>query len=403
MAIIILAEDSPSDRYIIESILKEINFKVKSFDNGKDAFNAIYNSNEPVISILDWNMPEMDGVTVCQNLFNEPPKQPYYNIIVTAKTLEKHIDEALDMGANDFIEKPIKSFELKARIKAGLRILSITELQIKSNSRLLDYTTRVEQIAQERAQQLVHAERLSSLGVLSAGLAHEINNPVSFISVNIETLEENTGVLKSIIDREKSSPTDIERSKLFLDSIPDILSEMKSGISRIREIINGLKTYARSDSGNKTIFNINDCIYSAIKLCKNKLRYNISLDLNLNESHSIFASFTEIEQIIINLLINASDAIESCKENGTISISTFTKNNNVVIEVKDDGPGIPEDKLSKIFTPFFTTKEVGKGTGLGLSISQNIIKSNNGDLLAENNYSGGANFKIILPIKNRRQ
>lgn len=403
MAVFVLAEDSPSDRYIIESILKEIGFKVLSFDNGKDAFHAVHNSDEPVITILDWNMPEMNGVTVCQNLYNDPPKQPYYNIIVTAKTLETHIDEALDMGANDFIEKPIKAFELKARIKAGLRILSITELQIKSNSRLLDYTTRVEQIAQERAQQLIHAERLSSLGILSAGLAHEINNPVSFISVNIETLEENTGVLKSIIDREKSSLTDIERAKLFLDAIPEILKEMKSGISRIREIINGLKIYARSDSSNKTIFNINDCIYSAIKLCKNKLKYNIALDLNLNENPAVFASFTEIEQIIINLLINASDAIESHKEKGTISIATSIKQNNIIIEVKDDGPGIPEDKLNKIFTPFFTTKEVGKGTGLGLSISQNIIKSNNGDILAENNYSGGANFKIILPIKNRRQ
>lgn len=399
---IIIADDNPTDRLILRSILESMGHVVSIFDNGIEAYNAIYTSNEPTISILDWHMPEMDGVTICHKLFNDPPKHPFYNIIITGKTLEENINKALEMGANDYIEKPIKPLELKARINAGLRMLSIAELQLKSNARLLDYTTRIEEIAQERAQQLVHAERLSSLGILSAGLAHEINNPVSFISVNIDTLEENCVILKNALNNKNMSPEEIRRAELFINTIPEILAEMKSGIGRIREIINGLKTYVHKNNSNKTTFYINDCIDSAISLCQNKLKDKVSLNLKLDKNFPIFGSANEIEQIIINLLINATDAIESFKENGNISISTFKNDNNVIIEITDDGPGIPKDKIENIFTPFFTTKEVGKGTGLGLSISQNIIKSYNGSLLAENNEFAGAKFTIILPIKSRR-
>lgn len=396
---IIIADDNPTDRVIIETILNDIGFKGIAFNNGIDAYNAINTSKEPVIAILDWEMPGLNGIDICQRLYNDPPQQPFHIIIVTAKTTEHYIYEALDKGANDFIEKPIKSFELKARIKAGLRILSIAELQIESNVRLLDYTTRIEQLAQERAQQLIHAERLSSLGVLSAGLAHEINNPVSFISVNINTLEENFPKLNSLLSGNNVKAEDYEKGKAFLETMPEILDEMKSGIDRIMEIINGLKTYVYKDNSQKKHFSIIKCINEAIKLCKNRLKYNITLMLNLIDDFELFGSENEMQQIFVNLLINATDAIEGHKTKGTISVSTRSTNNNFLITIEDNGPGLPEDKTNQIFTPFFTTKEVGKGTGLGLSISQNILKKYNGEIYAENIPNGGAKFNIILPNK----
>lgn len=403
MAKILIADDSPTDRCIVESIVKDMGFPIDIYENGIDIYDAIRSAQEPVFAILDWNMPGISGVSICQKLYNDPPPQPFYTLIVTAKSLKEHINEALDKGANDFIEKPIRPFELKARINSGLRMLSLAELQIKSNARLLDHTTRIEEIAQERALQLVHAERLSSLGILSAGLAHEINNPVSFISVNIDTLKENCDILKSAFTQNDISDDERKRIELFINSIPDILSEMSSGIFRIREIINGLKKYVHKDTNKKTTFKVNDCINLAINLCKNRLIYNHNIQLNLDKNFPIYGSSNEIEQILVNLLINAADAIESIKEKGNISISTSEKNKRVLIKVVDDGPGIPKDKLENIFTPFFTTKEVGKGTGLGLSISQNIIKNYNGELKATNNEKEGATFSIELPIKVRRQ
>lgn len=403
MAKIIIADDSPTDRCIIQSILQDMGIIVDVYENGINAYNAIRSVQEPVFAILDWNMPGISGVSICQKLYNDPPPQPFYTLIVTAKSLKEHINEALERGANDFIEKPIRPFELKARINSGLRMLSLAELQIKSNTRLLEYTTRIEEIAQERALQLVHTERLSSLGVLSAGLAHEINNPVSFISVNIDTLKENCGILKTAFTNKNISEDEKKRIEFFINSIPDILSEMSSGIHRIREIINGLKKYVHKDTSKKTTFKINDCINSAVNLCQNRLKYNHNVNLNLIGNFPIFGSSNEIEQIIVNLLINATDAIESVKEKGNISISTSEKNKNVIIKITDDGPGIPQNDLDNIFTPFFTTKEVGKGTGLGLSICQNIIKSYNGELNAVNNEDTGATFMVKLPIKARRK
>jgi C4-dicarboxylate-specific signal transduction histidine kinase len=253
----------------------------------------------------------------------------------------------------------------------------------------------MERLAAERAEQLVRADRLSTIGVLSAGMAHEINNPASFVAINIQTLEENIHVVEKALEND-TTPEQVESAKNFMTIVPEILQEMKTGMTRIRTIVNGLKTYSHMSHEKREWFVLERCIDSALQLCENRLKYHITVTTEYNNSRKVYGDSNQIEQVFINLFTNAADAIEEHTKEGKLIITTEYMDGKVIAKVRDTGPGIPEGKLEKVCMPFFTTKPVGKGTGLGLSISSNIINDHKGELLIENHPEGGAIFTIKL-------
>jgi C4-dicarboxylate-specific signal transduction histidine kinase len=392
---IFIADDSMIERLILEKTLKSFGFSVKSFDNGESVLKEIFGADKPVLVLLDWLMPGMDGVKVCKALAEDPPKVPVYAIIVTSRTDSNDVAFALDNGADDFIAKPYNKTELRARINVGVRLLTLRQQLIESHKNLLEYTKSMEKLAAERAKQLVHADRMSTIGVLSAGMAHEINNPASFVAINIQTLEENM----SIIEKALGDDTDAERidqARNFMTNVPEILQEMKSGMTRIRTIVNGLRTYSHMSHEKREWFAIEQCIDSALHLCENRLKYNVSVITDYKNNKKVYGDSNQIEQVFINLITNAADAIEEHSKEGKLFITTEYDNGKVIAKVRDTGPGIPDGKMEKICMPFFTTKPVGKGTGLGLSISSNIINDHKGELQIGNHPEGGAVFTIIL-------
>lgn len=395
---IYIADDSNTDRMILEAILKKLGYKVTSFATGTAVFDAIQLISEPIIILLDWLMPDRSGIDICMELVKRPPPGLIYIIIATSRSDKSDIAYALENGADDFITKPFDKTELRARINAGIRLLTFHEHLIASNQRLITYTKKIEQLADSRAQQLLHADRLSTIGVLSAGIAHEINNPTSFVSINIQTLEENFPLLTEL---STNSSTDEQKQKAlnFIAIMPEIFNEMKNGVARIRNIVNGLKIYAHVPTKEHKWFSVDECIESALLFCSNRLKGFSSIKKELSKLPQIFGNQDQLEQVLVNLFTNAVDAIEDTKKKGTLAISTKLEDEKVIISVHDNGPGVPKDKLDEIFMPFFTTKPIGKGTGLGLSISKNIISDHQGELLVSNNPDGGAVFKIILPVK----
>jgi C4-dicarboxylate-specific signal transduction histidine kinase len=196
--------------------------------------------------------------------------------------------------------------------------------------------------------------------------------------------------------KEGASEEQIKSAENFISTIPEILAEMKSGMARIKTIVNGLKTYSHMSHEKRNWIEIEQCIHSALQLCENRLKYHIKVVKDFKKTPKIFGDANQIEQVLINLFTNAADAIEETGKDGTLYITTDFINEKVIVNVHDTGSGIPENKIEKIFMPFFTTKPIGKGTGLGLSISRNIINDHKGELLIENHPEGGANFKIIL-------
>jgi len=262
---------------------------------------------------------------------------------------------------------------------------------------------------QETQQQLIRSEKLASIGRLSAGIAHEINNPVGFVSSNstsllgyISRIKEilkmyRMGMKKEVIDkREKQLKLDF-----ILDDIDKLLMENIEGLARITNIVSNLKKFSRDDQSNEFVnSDINDGIRSVLILVKNETKYYADLMTDFGDIGQISCNISELNQMFLNMIINSVQAIkeQARNEKGLITIKTWKDPDWVFISVSDDGPGIPLEIRDKIFDPFFTTKPVGTGTGLGLSICYEIVVTKHkGDIRLESDSGKGTTFTIKIP------
>lgn len=255
--------------------------------------------------------------------------------------------------------------------------------------------------------QLVQSEKMASIGLLSAGIAHEINNPIGFIKSNLEVLVEYLQAVEQYFNDVNTMLENSELSEphqqlihqydllfLFEDVFP-LLESSSVGVSRVTEIVQSLKTFARVDTQDKSRTNINDGLNAAVNMVMNELKYHCQLHIELSELPEIMVYPGKLNQVFMNLLINAGQAIEN---KGDIYIRSFFEKGYVVIEIKDNGCGIEKQALTQIFTPFYTSKPVGQGTGLGLSISHSIIKDHDGCIEVESEVGKGTRFTIYLPV-----
>ena len=260
--------------------------------------------------------------------------------------------------------------------------------------------------------QLVQSEKMASLGQLTAGIAHEINNPVNFIYSGIAGLKKNLSALMTIIDQydtieDKTSFSDkiqeIQQLKSAMDyqevrtDIDGLLLSIEDGAERTGEIVKSLRTFSRTDATELNEINVHHNIDSTLVLLQNRIRDHITIEKIYDPNLPNIESYNgQLNQVIMNLLTNAVQAIG---EEGHITIATRSLTNQIEIEITDSGTGIPEAEQSRIFEPFFTTKEVGEGTGLGLSISYGIIQKHNGSIAVASEVDKGTSFTIRLPIK----
>lgn len=388
---ILVADDAATSRAVLLLMLAKRGYQAAAVANGQEAWDMLHRDRRLRVVLLDWMMPGMDGPDLCRLLRQSEMNKNTYVIMLTARSDPKEIVEGLKSGADDYVSKPPDMAILCARIDAGIRLVLLRhEVEV--------YAHEMERVAQERAVQLAHADRMSTLGVLSAGIAHEINNPTSFIAINLQTLETHWPSIARAVD---GVADDRERAvaRTLSAEMPQILAEMKDGVSRIREIVSGLKFYARLDSGARASTSLNECVEDALKLCRNRLKYHVDVDTCLAaERPVILADRKQIDQVIVNLLINAADALEEAHHaHGRITVTTRLLPEGVVMTVGDTGPGIPVAVLPKLFTPFYTTKKIGKGTGLGLAICRSIIEEHGGTITVANQPASGALFTITFP------
>ncbi len=255
----------------------------------------------------------------------------------------------------------------------------------------------------------VQQEKLASIGQLAAGVAHEINNPLGFLNSNHRTM---TSFLKSLrsacleararFGKEIDDISERYDLDFIFGEVDSLISESDEGFRRIIDIVQNLKSFARIDSSQTmSPYNVNEGLKSTLVVARNEIKYVAEVELDLHELPTIPALGGEVNQVFLNILVNAAQAIESQKrrDKGRIRISTGREGDRVVVTIADDGPGIPDDIKLKVFDPFFTTKEPGKGTGLGLALSYDIIvRKHGGSLSVADSPSKGAQFRIELPI-----
>ncbi len=270
----------------------------------------------------------------------------------------------------------------------------------------------------ESQVQLVQAEKMSSLGSLVAGISHEINTPLWYLISNATTIQERLGTVKELSAvskgmlekvRSRENPRQAlseglnALNKLYHDGLDDdieeagdLLEDCIDGLNDLTEMAQSLKDFSRLDRAPVGEFDVNDGLDKTLLIAKNKLKDKVTVHKEYGDVPAVVCSPSQINQIFLNLITNAADAIES---SGEVTLSTRAEGNKVLISVSDTGGGIPDDILSKIHDPFFTTKEVGSGTGLGLSIVDKIIKSHHGSLQVESTVGEGTTFTVVLPVE----
>lgn len=270
-------------------------------------------------------------------------------------------------------------------------------------------------ISIKKAQQkLIESEKMASLGQLTAGVAHEINNPINFVSANITPLKRGLDEVKELIKsyqllNKENYDTQIEAIKALEDEIDysyleneltEIIEGIQVGAKRTSDIVKSLKHFARADQDQKTMANVNECITSTLKIVTNKLG-EIQLRKNLDQLPEINCYPGKLNQILLNLFVNAIDAIDAqsfTESEGILEISSKRIEKEIIITVKDNGVGIPEEAQQKLFDPFYTTKDVGKGTGLGLSLVYSFVELHNGSISFDTVEGKGTTFTVKLPI-----
>jgi signal transduction histidine kinase len=310
-----------------------------------------------------------------------------------------------------------ESFE-EIRKKTALLAESEKKYRTLAESLEVEIVRKTREIKEAQGQ-LLHQEKLASIGQLAAGVAHEINNPMGFITSNLRTLTGYTRDLFQALEMYRRFVEEIEaiavergdcvpamigelRKNLepldivyLFEDVPQLLRESLSGAERINKIVLDLKDFAHPGEEDPVYSDVIQCIESTLNIVWNELKYKAKVVKSFTPLPMIFCRPRQLNQVIMNLLVNAVQAMD---RNGTIEIRTADHGDRVELAISDTGHGIPEENLSKIFDPFFTTKDVGKGTGLGLNLVYNIIKKHHGTIDVKSTMGEGTTFTIFLPV-----
>lgn len=315
--------------------------------------------------------------------------------------------ESLQMEMKVFIDKQIETNE--QLMIAENRLKKLLEKEQESKSILNQTLARLK----DTQGQLVHSEKMASLGQLTAGIAHEINNPINFVYNGIDSLKRSLVDFSEILDLYAELDSDlkdhekikqISRLKEELEyselrsEMSDLVLDIKEGAVRTIEIVKGLRVFSRLDEEDMKDANINECLDATLVLLKNKTKGVITITKNYdNELPEILCYPGQLNQVFMNIINNAIQAMPEEKKEAEIIITTKVGEGGIEIRLKDNGTGMSEEVQNRIFEPFFTTKPVGVGTGLGMSISYGIIEKHHGDLLLESTLGVGTEFIIKLP------
>ena len=259
--------------------------------------------------------------------------------------------------------------------------------------------------------QMLQQEKMASLGQLAAGVAHEINNPMGFISSNLASLDRYAERIIDFLDEERGfwggagfSETQLallrQRRKelkidFILEDIRSLVAESLDGAERVKKIVQDLKSFSRKDENEEKVADIGQCLDTTINVIWNELKYKAGIEKEYGDLPPLLCHPQALNQVFMNLLMNAAQAIDG---QGTIRIRTWHQQQQIFVEIQDDGCGIPAENLGRLFEPFFTTKEVGQGTGLGLSVSYEIVKRHGGEIRVASTPGAGTTFTVILPV-----
>ncbi|MGS5085776.1 ATP-binding protein [Hydrogenophaga sp. A37] len=410
-----------------------LSFELDSAYQGQEGLSKIEASlreNRPyAMAFVDMRMPPgWDGVQTIEHFWSSDPRLQV--VICTAYADSSWDDILARLDVRDrllILKKPFDSIEV---FQLATALTTKWQMTLDTAAQ----RTRLEDAVQERTSelrtvnevlqneiserkhlegQLVQSEKLASIGQLAAGVAHEINNPIGYIFSNFGTLEGYIEQLFELLTAYEKAETSVHapeiveglralRERVELDflkeDIPVLMRESKQGIVRVRQIVQDLKDFSRVNSKQEWEWaDLHQGIDSTLNIVASEIKYKADLVKEYGAIPDIECLASQINQVVMNLVVNAAHAMG--EKRGCITIRTGTEGEQVWLEVADTGSGIPPETLKHIFEPFFTTKPIGKGTGLGLSLSYGIVQKHHGRIEVASVLDQGTTFRVILPIR----
>lgn len=399
---IVIVDDIPENLQLLSNFLKNTGYRVRPFTKGSLAIKALEQESTNLI-LLDVNMPEMNGYDFCTIVKENPKTKNIPIIFISALTETFDKVKAFKVGGVDYITKPFQYEEVLARVKTHL---TLYEIQDKLNNQNIALTETITKL-KEAQEHLIQSEKMASLGTLTAGIAHEINNPINYISTSSQALLKLEKKIRGVcLEDTNSVHAKKEQIDILLNDFNELTTNVKSGVDKITKILHGLRIFSRMDKSVKHPFEVKDIIDSALVILYNQYKNKIEVITQFDDVPVYNGYSSKISQAFINFIKNAIDAIdakETKTSNEKIEIKLYQEKNDIIIKISDTGTGISTKDLNHIFEPFYTTKPVGKGTGLGLAISIGIIEEHDGKIEVNSKLGEGSEFIIKLPITTKNK
>ena len=405
---ILIVDDEESVRNLFADYLDESYSCVTAVD-AYDALERL--SREPFALVLsDMQMPGLGGIELLRKIIERYPDTAV--IMISGVDRTQRVIDAIRVGASDYLIKPCELDVLTLCVERALgrRTLLRNARRYKEalenqNAELARRGTELERLQ----AQIVHTEKMASLGQLAAGVAHELNNPAGFIYSNIALLKDDVKRLERCLtafdevelppasaERIREMKTEIGYDDILID-LDSILSDCHIGAERIRDIVQNLRLFSRLDEAELKPVDLNEGIEATLRLLSMYYKSGrIRLRRDYGELPQVNCYAAQLNQVWMNLLVNAAQAIGEAE--GEVRVKTRCEGENVIVSISDTGAGIEPEHLKNIFDPFFTTKPVGEGTGLGLSISHGVIVRHGGAIVVDSTLARGATFTITIPV-----
>jgi signal transduction histidine kinase len=408
---VLIVDDNPTNLSVLSQALKTAGLSVRTAEDGESAIDLIAR-RLPALILLDVQMPGISGFEVCQKLKADPKTQAIPIIFMTALADTDSKIKGLSLGAVDYIPKPFEQAEAIARVRVHLRLKQLTD---QTEQLLAERTLALA----ETQLQMVQQEKLSMLGQLLAGVAHEINNPIGCIASNINPAHEHVAELAQILrlcQQHPQLPAEIRGAidevdlDFVLEDLPNLLKSMKVSIGRIKDISISLRNFVRTDSVMPIAADLHEGLDSTLLILNHRVkasgkRPEIKINRQYGDLGMINCYPGQMNQVFMNIMANGIDALEDAWEQGLLSdrtpaitVTTARFPQTVEIRIADNGAGMTEAVKAQIFDALFTTKEMGRGTGLGLAIVHQIMTEKHKGAIVVNTTPGeGTEFVMTIP------